>query len=517
MKECYAAKQSHDPSFMDVRSFLRSTALLCLFSVTFLQAQGSFRDTVQHFSQPFAEILHSSCGIEGYRDAAGQPLGLFRPDSSITRAELITMIIQCHPRPHVESGEAVFSDVAADSWYASAVSRAAVSGWVQGYSDGTFRPSASVNRAEALKMLVNASGATEVQTFAPITFRDVHGTDWFYPYVMTAASRGYIQGRSVGVFAPEGLLTRGEAAKLLVYFFGLYTPEAAATTPEPVPSPATAAGTFFAGCPIFPADNPWNQDIRSASAHPNSDQYIASILAGRKTLHPDFGSNPDYGIPFVVVDKSTPKSPIIAEYADETDAGPYPIPSNPPIEAGSDRHILMLHKDECVLYELYAAVQEGAQWFVGSGAIFDLTSNALRPDYWTSADAAGLPIFPGLVRYDEVESGTITHALRFTVSKTQRAFIHPATHFASSSTDANRPPMGLRLRLKADYDISHVTGHSRVILEALKTYGMILADNGSDWFISGATDPRWDDEDLSQIKKIPGSAFEAVYTGDLVQ
>ena len=204
------------------------------------------------------------------------------------------------------------------------------------------------------------------------------------------------------------------------------------------------------------------------------------------------------------------------EYGDESDPGPYPIPANAPVEFGSDHHLLVLASGECKLYELYHAQRAGNGWRAGSGAVFDLGSNTLRPDGWTSADAAGLPILPGLVRYDEVQSGAILHALRVTVETTSRGFIHPATHFASDDDNPNLPPMGLRLRLRADYDISHFTGEARVILEALKRYGLIVADNGTSWFITGATDSRWNDEDLDQLKTVPGSAFEAVYTGNVL-
>lgn len=271
-------------------------------------------------------------------------------------------------------------------------------------------------------------------------------------------------------------------------------------------------------CDVFPADNPWNTDISEYPVHPNSDAYIASISAdGDEYLHADFGENPDYGIPYVVVDGDQPMVDIIfTEYGDESDPGPYPIPPDAPVEAGGDRHVLVVDGENCQLYELYHAEYTGDAWEAGAGAVFDLRSNALRSAGWTSADAAGLPIFPGLVRYDEVEAGAINHALRFTVSRTQRAYIPPATHFASRDDDPDLPPMGLRLRLRADYDISGYTGMAGVILETLRTYGMIVADNGTSWFISGATDPRWDDDDLNQLKDVPGSAFEAVYTGDAV-
>ncbi len=272
------------------------------------------------------------------------------------------------------------------------------------------------------------------------------------------------------------------------------------------------ASGFVGSCSVFPANNAWNRDISADPVDPNSDNYIATIGASTK-LHPDFGSNPSYGIPYTVVSGTQPKVPInFTSYGSQSDPGPYPFPLNAPVEAGSDGHSLVIDKDNCVLYELYQAQQSGAGWNAASGAVYDLNSNQLRPDGWTSADAAGLPIFPGLARYDEATAGAINHALRFTVVRTQKKFIHPATHYASSSTNPNDPPMGLRLRLKASYNISGFTGESRVILTALKKYGMIVADNGSNWFISGVTDTRWDDNDLNQIKTVPGGAFEVVQT-----
>jgi hypothetical protein len=268
---------------------------------------------------------------------------------------------------------------------------------------------------------------------------------------------------------------------------------------------------------MFPADNAWNEDVSALPVDPQSATYIAAIDAsGRTFLHPDFGSNPDYGIPYVVVPPTQPKVPItFTAYGDESDPGPYPVPPDAPVEASSDHHVLVLQSGACVLYELYDARSNGSGWDAASGAVFDLHSNRLRPDTWTSADAAGLPILPGLVRYDEVQAGAIRHALRFTVWRTQRGFIHPATHQAGVD-DTTYPPMGLRLRLKAGYDISGFTGESRVVLEALRRYGMIVADNGSSWFITGATDTRWDDDDLDQLKRVPGDAFEVVQTGPIL-
>jgi len=293
-------------------------------------------------------------------------------------------------------------------------------------------------------------------------------------------------------------------------------------------SPSEAAPTLrttLSSCKVFPKDNPWNKDISKAKVHPKSAKWVASIGKTKK-LHPDFGTfwnGQPIGIPYVTVTNSTPKVPVKFTYKSESDKGPYPIPKNAPIEGGKnskgDRHVIVINTSTCKLYELYAAypVDGGKSWKAGSGAIFDLKSNKLRPKYWTSADAAGLPIFPGLVRYDEVKAGKINHALRFTVSKTQKGFISPARHYASSSTNANLPPMGARFRLKKSYSCAKYSKEVRVICAALKKYGMIVADNGSDWFISGQHDPRWNDAKLNDLKKIPGSAFEVVYTGGITK
>lgn len=290
-------------------------------------------------------------------------------------------------------------------------------------------------------------------------------------------------------------------------------------TPQNYLPIVSKSGAGIASCPVFPADNPWNRDISNDPVDPNSNAYIASINQGAQFLHADFGSNPDYGIPYKVVPGTQQRVPItFNEFGDESDPGPYPIPPDAPIEAGSDRHVLVIDSDNCMLYELYHAGKDtsGPGWSAGSGAIFNLRSNALRPDGWTSADAAGLPIFAGLVRYDEITAGAIQHALRFTVWRSQDAYVHPATHAAGSTTNPAFPPMGLRVRLKASYDISSYTGQARVVLEALKRYGMFVADNGSSWFITGATDPRWNDDDLDQLKQVPGSAFEVVQLGTII-
>ena len=282
-------------------------------------------------------------------------------------------------------------------------------------------------------------------------------------------------------------------------------------------------GPRVAGCPIFPPDNPWNQRVDKLPVTANSAAIIASIGAD-VALHPDFGSGlwegKPLGIPITVVHgRMTPKYRLRFEYASESDRGPYPIPRNVAIEGGrssdGDRHALIVDRDACKLYELYALYPAGRGWKAGSGAIWNLRSNRLRPAGWTSADAAGLPMTPGLARYDEVARGHVDHALRFTVDRTRRAYVYPARHYASDLTDPNLPPMGLRVRLKASFDDRGFPRQTRIVLEALKRYGMMVADNGSSWFVGGAPDPRWSNEDLHQLDRVKGSDFEVVDTSGL--
>jgi hypothetical protein len=277
----------------------------------------------------------------------------------------------------------------------------------------------------------------------------------------------------------------------------------------------------LAGRRPFPADNPWNTDVSAAPVDPASATLIASC--GLRGLHADFGTTwngAPNGIPYVLVRGSQPRVPVSFDYADESDPGPYPIPPAAPIEGGvsstGDRHVLVLDVDGWKLYELFDArpVNGGASWRAGSGAVVVLRSNALRPAGWTSADAAGLPIFPGLVRYDEAAvARSIDHALRFTCPRTRRAYVSPARHFASSDPSAALPPMGMRVRLKASFDISGFPPEVRAILRAMQRYGMLLADNGSPWFVSGEPDPRWSDANLATLSKVPAAAFEVVARG----
>lgn len=272
-------------------------------------------------------------------------------------------------------------------------------------------------------------------------------------------------------------------------------------------------------CPVFPADNIWNAPVDHLPLDPNSAAYVSSIGTSAY-LHPDFGSGlwdgSPIGIPYVLV-TNQPAVTVSFDYADESDPGPYPIPPNPPIEGGSDHHVLIVDEGNCTLYELYAvARQPNGSWTAGSGAIFDLRANRLRPAGWTSADAAGLPILPGLVRYEEALSGEIQHAIRVTAPRTRAAYVWPARHLASSLTGPQYPSMGQRFRLRADFDISGFSPINQTILRALKKYGMFLADNGASWYITGAPDSRWDNDDLHDLQNILGSAFEAVDSSQLM-
>jgi hypothetical protein len=321
---------------------------------------------------------------------------------------------------------------------------------------------------------------------------------------------------------PRSITTRRRRALVVLLAVAASSVPVLVSGPDVSGAAPSAPRPVVGRCPVFPADNAWNKDISDAPVHSNSADFIASINASGGThLHPDFGGDGEYGIPFLNVPRGTKRERIrYTAYGDESDPGPFPIPRTAPIEGGpasdGDRHVIVVEQGVCRLYELYRAFWRGGnrpRWEADSGAMWDLTSNRRRPLGWTSADAAGLPILPGLVRFREVDNGEIRHALRFTVSRTQRGYVLPATHFASSSTDPDRPPMGLRLRLKASFRLRGYRGQALVILRALKKYGMIVADNGSNWYITGAADPRWDDDDLRQLRNVPGTAFEVVDTG----
>ena len=286
----------------------------------------------------------------------------------------------------------------------------------------------------------------------------------------------------------------------------------------------TGYAATLAGCEILPENNIWNTKVDTMPVAANSDQMIANIGAN-VGLHPDFGSGTwdgaKIGIPITVVNSAQAPASVVFEYDDESDPGPYPIPPDAAVEGApndGDRHVLILNQDDCKLYEIfYAWIQPDESWTAGSGAVFDLSSNGLRPDGWTSADAAGLPILPGLIRYEEAASGTIDHAVRFTVAESRDQYVWPARHKASDSSGSQYPPMGQRFRLKANVDISGYSPIIQTILQAMKTYGIIMADNGSDWYISGEPNENWDNDVLNdELGNITGSDFEAVDVSSLM-
>jgi hypothetical protein len=290
------------------------------------------------------------------------------------------------------------------------------------------------------------------------------------------------------------------------------------------PVAAATALPLAGNCPVFPSDNVWNADVSQLPVDPHSAAWLASMNAGSTNLHPDFGSSGDpnapYGIPYNVVTSAHAKVPVTFDYADESDPGPYPFGPDIQIEGGQgasgDRHAIMVDASTCTLYELYDALYSPGGSTAGSGAIWDLRSDALRPATWTSADAAGLPIFPGLLRPEEVLAGVVTHAIRFTAVHTQKAFIWPARHQAGDTTSPNVPPMGARFRLKMSFDISHFAPATQVVLRAMQHYGLILADNGSNWYFQGAASNSWGDQLIAELKQVPASAFEAVDESSLM-
>ena len=282
--------------------------------------------------------------------------------------------------------------------------------------------------------------------------------------------------------------------------------------------PAATAPPRLAGCPVFPATNAWNQRVDQLPVASNSAAIVNSI-GPTKGMHADFGSGlwegTRIGIPYDIVTEKTKRVRVTFQYDDESDHVGYPIPKGVHIEGGTDHHALLVDRSACRLYELGGLERKGGRWQAWAGATWNLRSNKLRPAGWTSSDAAGLPILPGLARYDEVKAGAIRHALRFTVSRTRRAYVYPARHFASERTDPNLPPMGLRLRLRASFDTSGFPRQSRIVLEALKRYGMIVADNGADWYVTGAPSQGWSNDDLHSLGRVTGSAFEVVDTSSL--
>jgi hypothetical protein len=447
---------------------------------------------------------------------ATTPFPAYCPQDVVNRAMMAVFLLRgkhgASYLPPPATGT-VFTDVGAQDWAAAWIEELAAEGITAGCGDSRFCPASPVTRAQmAVFLLASEHGASYVPPPPTGTvFTDVGAQDWAAAWIEELAAEGITAGCGGGMYCPYAAVDRGQMAVFL-----------AATFVIPLVDPPTTP--TLGGCLVLPANNIWNAPVDALPVDAHSADYIATIGADTG-LHPDFGSGTwqgaPIGIPFIVVPGTQPMVPVSFDYADESDPGPYPIPPDAPIEGGADstgdRHVLVLDNDTCVLYEMFDAwPQTDGSWIAGSGAMFNFTSNALRPAGWTSADAAGLPILPGLVRYDEVAAGAIKHAIRFTAALTQKAYVWPARHYASNSTDPARPPMGQRFRLKASFDISGFSPQVQVILTALKTYGLILADNGSNWYLSGVPDERWDNDVLHTLDNVKGSDFEAVDCSSLM-
>jgi hypothetical protein len=414
--------------------------------------------------------------------------GRYCPDGFVTRAQMATFLSRALTLP--STSHDYFSDDEGLTHEAN-INRVAAAGITVGCGPGRFCPSGLVTRGQMASFLARAFdlAGSKIDWFGDDDSSTHQGN------INRVAWAGITVGCRPSAYCPDGRVTRGQMAAFL---------NRAMTGSNTPPS-----------CTLFPATNVWNRRVDSLPVAANSSTLINTIGAGSRG-HPDFGEYLGYGIPVNIVDSSTPRSSVSFTWPDESDAGPYPIPPNPRTEGGSDRHILMWDIDACRLYELFAAQRTSSGWRAGSGAIWNLRSNALRPNGWTSADAAGLPILPGLVRWEEVAAGAINHAIRFTAPVTRDAHIYPARHHAGAGSSASLPPMGMRVRLKDDFDMDGYSPRMRVILIAMQRYGMILADNGSPWYFSGVSDIRWDDDELNQLKQLRGSDFEVVDTTGFV-
>jgi hypothetical protein len=440
-----------------------------------------FSDTAGHPFETDIDWLRQQDITNGCGDAR------FCPDILVTREQMASFLARAFGLP-AATGDAFGDD--AGSPHEPDINRLAAAGVTTGCAPGRFCPAASITRQEMASFLARILAL-------PSASADHFWDDDGSPHqadINRLADAGVTSGCGGGRFCPTATLTRGEMAAFL--------------------HRSLTMGAHVT-CTLFPASNVWNQRVDQLPVAADSGTLVGTIGAG-EDLHPDFGEYLGYGIPYNIVGGGTPRSTVMFQWPSESDAGPYPIPANPRIEGGSDRHLLMWDLGACRLYELFAAQLTPSGWQAGSGAIWDLRSNALRPDGWTSADAAGLPILPGLVRYEEVAAGAIEHAIRFTAPVTRSAHVYPARHHAGAGSSSALPPMGMRVRLKAGFEIGGFSPRMQVILLAMQRYGMILADNGSPWFFSGTSDARWDDEELNELKSLRGSDFEVVNTSGLV-
>ena len=454
---------------------------------------GTFVDDNGSLHEPNIEAIFAA----GITTGCSVSPSLFCPTQAVTRGQMAAFLTRALDLP--SPGRDYFTDDAG-SIFEDPINRIATAGITGGCDVGIFCPNAVITREQMAAFLVRAFG---YMSPGSDRFADDEGSQ-FEPEINFLAEAGITTGCAVDRFCPASPVLRDQMATFL----------ARAELLDPIPVPA--------GCSILPADNIWNRRVDHLPVHSRSSLYVSSIGAST-TMHPDFGSGvwppgstSPIEIPVTEINADQPEMEIVyTAYGNESDPGPFPIPSNATIEGGpsgsGDRHVIVVDRSACRLYELFNAWPgQNGSWEASSGAAYDLRSNALRPAGWTSADAAGLPIFPGLVTYDEVAGGYIGHAIRFTAAETQRAYVWPARHFASSNPSLDLPPMGQRFRLKASFNISGFAQEIQVILTAFKQFGLILADNGSPWYVSGAPDPRWNNDVLRQLKTIPGSAFEAV-------
>ncbi len=555
---------------------LSSTIFINSLPFNALAASGSyFADISGHWAEPYVKILKDQCGIEGY--ANGTKLNLYKPDALATRAEMVKILVDCQKRSVVKAKTDPFTDVTIAHWGRDVIAKAKALDWVDGYKDGTFRPDSSVTRAEALKIILLSQYKT-TEIVGDYTFTDVSKNAWYYKYIAFAALKNFASGYAgTKLFGPDNSITRGEIAKIIVNVLALaddlaITPPSAtpppATPPTATPPPATPPASptpsspvsssvpHVGSCQIYPDDNPWNTNISNYPVHPMSDIYMATMAPDVVTFHTGF-DNPAGS----VVDSSQAKVNVECtpgvHYCKNSDVmtngspTPMPIPDDAEIEnlgkPGSDRHLYVVDEDECLLYELFHAnriddatglalttndltqISGSWHWQADAGGIYDLKSNTPPTAKKPSSTASSLPMYVGLAKYAEVSSGEMNHALMFAMPKVQTAYVAPAANYpvASGTNNSSYPPMGTRLRLKASFDLDTgynggpFTGQARVILETLKNYGMFLTDQGAKGvYIGGSTAPgdQWDywPNLMQELGSIDFSKdLEVVDTGDL--